>query len=66
MAVGSQLSRARPKAVLRLTVKKPMHVMSLAILDELKRRRHESVQVLGQWLSQVVMGTEIITRCRGV
>lgn len=32
----------------------------------LKRRRHESVQVLGQWLSQVVMGTEIITRCRGV
>jgi len=28
----------------------------LAIRDELKRRRHESVQVVGQWLTRVVTG----------
>lgn len=26
----------------------------LAIRDELKRRRHESVQIVGQWLTRVV------------
>ena len=28
----------------------------LAIRDELKRRRHESVQIVGQWLNRVVTG----------
>lgn len=42
--------------ILRLTVKKRMRATLLAIRDELKRRRHESVQVVGQWLTRVVTG----------
>ncbi|MCY1430908.1 hypothetical protein D9M71_468660 [compost metagenome] len=42
--------------ILRLTVKKRMRATLLAIRDELKRRRHESVHVVGQWLTQVVRG----------
>jgi RNA-directed DNA polymerase len=33
-----------------------MRTTLLAIWDELKRRRHESVQVVGQWLTRVVTG----------
>lgn len=33
-----------------------MRATLLAIRDELKRRRHESVQVVGQWLTRVVRG----------
>lgn len=42
--------------ILRLTLKKRMRATLLAIRDELKRRRHESVHVAGQWLTQVVRG----------
>ncbi|MDF5890248.1 hypothetical protein P4A93_01175 [Pseudomonas syringae pv. syringae] len=40
--------------ILRLTVKKRMRATLLAIRDELKRRRHEPVRVVGQWLNRVV------------
>ena len=42
--------------ILRLTVKKRMRATLLAIRDELKRRRHEPVRVVGQWLKRVVSG----------
>ncbi|WP_337994107.1 reverse transcriptase domain-containing protein [Pseudomonas shahriarae] len=42
--------------ILRLTVKKRMRATLLAIRDELKRRRHEPVRVVGQWLNRVVSG----------
>ncbi len=42
--------------ILRLTVKKRMRATLLAIRDELKRRRHESVQLVGQWVTRVVTG----------
>lgn len=40
--------------ILRLTVKKRMRATLLAIRDELKRRRHEPVRVVGQWLRREV------------
>ncbi|WP_244542136.1 reverse transcriptase domain-containing protein [Azotobacter beijerinckii] len=42
--------------ILRLTVKKRMRATLLAIRDELNRRRHEPVRVVGQWLTRVVSG----------
>ncbi|VVP59787.1 hypothetical protein PS900_06111 [Pseudomonas fluorescens] len=42
--------------ILRLTVKKRMRATLLAIRNELKRRRHEPVRVVGQWLNRVVSG----------
>ncbi|CAI9008924.1 hypothetical protein EMIT0324P_90008 [Pseudomonas chlororaphis] len=42
--------------ILRLTVKKRMRATLLAIRDELKRRCHEPVRVVGQWLNRVVTG----------
>ncbi|MEF9674453.1 reverse transcriptase domain-containing protein [Pseudomonas sp. PCH446] len=42
--------------VLRLTVKKRMRATLLAIRDELKRRRHEPVRVVGQWVLQLPRG----------
>lgn len=42
--------------MLRLTGKKRMRATLLAIRDELKRRRHESIRVQGQWLTRVVCG----------
>jgi hypothetical protein len=42
--------------ILRPTVKKRMRVTLLAIRDELKRRRHEPVRVVGQGLTRVVSG----------
>lgn len=42
--------------ILRLTVKKRMRATLLAIRDELKRRRHESVHIVGRWLTRVVRG----------
>lgn len=50
--------------ILRLTVKKRMRATLLAIRDELKRRRHEPIRAQGQWLTWVVRGTSITTRCR--
>lgn len=42
--------------ILRLTVKKRMRATLLATRDELKGRRHESVQVVGRWLTRMVTG----------
>jgi len=50
------VSRRGDFQVLRLTVKKRMRATLLAIRSELKYRRHEPIQVQGQWLTQVVSG----------
>lgn len=42
--------------ILQLTVKKRMLATLLAIRGELKRRRHEPVRVVGQWLNRVASG----------
>ena len=42
--------------ILRLTVKKRMRARLAAIREALKRRRHEPVAIVGQWLRRVVQG----------
>jgi RNA-directed DNA polymerase len=42
--------------ILRLTVKKRMRATLAAIRKTLKRRRHEPIEVVGQWLRRVVRG----------
>lgn len=42
--------------ILRLTVKKRMRATLQAIREALRRRRHEPIRAMGQWLSRVVGG----------
>jgi RNA-directed DNA polymerase len=42
--------------ILRLTVKKRMRATLASIRKTLKRRRHEPVELVGQWLQRVVRG----------
>lgn len=51
--------------ILRLTIQKRMRATLLAIRDVLKRRRHESVQVVGQWLTRVVQWVLQLPRSTG-
>jgi group II intron reverse transcriptase/maturase len=42
--------------ILRLTVKKRMRATLASIRETLKRRRHEPIECVGQWLQRVVRG----------
>jgi hypothetical protein len=49
-------SRSGGFQILRMPVKRRVHATLLAIRDELKRRRHEPVRVVGQWVFQLPRG----------